>query len=172
MFLHQWKQSYWNKTDSDSFRYPLENLPYGDQLPAPKSTVHTTREKQCSPLYSLQCTVQITPNKNGTDRERKKQRLSHNPLSAWSFSSVRPRPVQSLSCVCVSPRWSTQTGRARELKFGDNIHPSPHVPCHMSHVSRVRSHMSGVACQFFLLFSNILVELAGEGSVINRANPV
>ena len=49
-----------------------------------------------------------------------------------------------------------------------------HVMCHVSHV---RCHMAGVTCQvshvmrtfFISIFLDKVVELVGEGSVINRA---
>ena len=56
----------------------------------------------------------------------------------------------------------SQTIRARELKFWENVHPPQHVTCHVSrvtcHVSRVTCHMSRVTCHvshvtfFFIYF--------------------
>ena len=44
----------------------------------------------------------------------------------------------------------SQTVKARELKFWENVHPPPFVKCHMSHVtchmSCVRCHVSDVTC--------------------------
>ena len=71
--------------------------------------------------------------------------LINDWVNKWSFSSQSSRHPKS------------QTIRARELKFWENVHPPPcvtcymsHVTCHMSHVrcqvSHVRCHMSGVAC--------------------------
>ena len=55
----------------------------------------------------------------------------------------------------------TQTVRARELNFWENVHPPPCVRCQVSVVS------------FFLsLFLGKLVGLVGGGSVINWAYPV
>ena len=91
----------------------------------------------------------------------------------------------------------SQAVRARELKFWENVHPTPCVTCHISHVrcqvTGDRCHMSCVRCLmwrvmcqvscvmcsmshvffslflFFPFFSDKVVELVGIGSVINRA---
>ena len=73
-------------------------------------------------------------------------------LSQCSFSSQSSRHHKS------------QIVRARELNFWENVHPSPCVTCHMSHVmcymscvtchvSHVRCHMSGVTCHVLDFFS-------------------
>ena len=60
-----------------------------------------------------------------------------------------------------SKHCQSQTGRARELKFWENLHPTQcvlchvsHVMCHLSHVtchlSHVTCHMSHVTCQSYL----------------------
>ena len=67
------------------------------------------------------------------------------------------------------------TERARELKFWENVHPPPCVPCHVSHVT---CHMSGITCYMSCVmcpmshFFFTKFELIGGGSVINRAYPV
>ena len=89
-----------------------------------------------------------------------------------------------------SKHCQSETGRGRELKFGENIHTILSVMCHMScvtcHMSCVTCHVSPVTCQnfFFLHFYNQkiknkkpekmdrVVELVGGGSVINGAYPV
>ena len=71
----------------------------------------------------------------------------------------------------------SQTIRARELKFSENVHPPQHVIYHVSrvkcHVSRVTCHMSCVTCHmsyfFFFFFFDEVVKLIGGGSVINGA---
>ena len=52
-----------------------------------------------------------------------------------------------------SKHHKSQTIRARELTFWENVYPPPHVTCHMSHVT---CHVSCVTCRvwhvtFFLL---------------------
>ena len=54
-----------------------------------------------------------------------------NWFGEWSFSSK------------YSKHHNSQT--ARELKFWENVHPTPSVMCHVSHVS-VTCHMSHVTC--------------------------
>ena len=58
---------------------------------------------------------------------------------------------------CYKPCIS-QTVRAGELKFWENVHPQPCVTCH---VSCVRCHVSGSRCQVlvFFIFFFYLVEL-------------
>ena len=77
----------------------------------------------------------------------------------WSFST---KP---------SKHHYNPTVRARELAFGENVHPPPRVTCHvsgvrchvsgvMSQVSVVRCHVSGVTCVLFCFFF-----LGGGGGV-------
>ena len=87
-------------------------------------------------------------------------------VSQWSFS------LQS------SKHHNSQTVRARDLKFWDNVHHPLCVTCHMSrvifHVSPVTRHVPHVMChQFFSssLFLDKVVELVAGGSVINGATP-
>ena len=65
----------------------------------------------------------------------------------------------------------SQTVRARELKFWENVHPPnmSRVTCHVSR--RVTYHVSHVIL-FFFIFSDKVVKLIGGGYVINGANPV
>ena len=66
----------------------------------------------------------------------------------------------------------TQTVRATELIFWDNVHPPPFVT---RQVSGVRCQVSGVSCQVSgvtCIFFYKVVELVGGGSVINGAYPV
>ena len=62
------------------------------------------------------------------------------------IKSVSQPLVQISSKHCQS-----RTGRARELKFWENVHPTLCVMCHVScvtcHVSTVRCHLSPVTCQ-------------------------
>ena len=52
-----------------------------------------------------------------------------------------------------SKHCQSQTGRARELKFWENGHPTQCVLCH---VSRVTCHLSGVTCHLsHVIFFNI-----------------
>ena len=89
-------------------------------------------------------------------------------VSPWAFSSQSSRYHKS------------QTIRARELKFWENVRPQQHVTyicvtCHMLHVifhvSHVTCHMSQffLLIFFFLFFLDKVVKLIGGGSVINRA---
>ena len=59
-------------------------------------------------------------------------------MRRWSFSSKS------------SMHHNSQTVRARELKFWENVHPTPCVMCHVScvmcHVSCVTCHVSHVTC--------------------------
>ena len=59
-------------------------------------------------------------------------------VSQWSFSSESSKYHKS------------QTVRARELTFGENVHPPQHVTCHVSRVtcqvSRITCHVSCVTC--------------------------
>ena len=47
--------------------------------------------------------------------------------------------------------------------------PVLHVTCVMCHMSHVPCHLSRVPCHFFVKFG--VVELDGEGPVINAATP-
>ena len=74
--------------------------------------------------------------------------------------------IDSLSDPLVqisSKHCQSQTGRAWELKFWENVHPT----CVMCQVSHVTCHMWHVMCHL-----EKVVELVGGGSVINRAYPV
>ena len=85
--------------------------------------------------------------------------------------------IHPLVPICSIPCYS-QTIRARELKFWENVHPTLCVMCHVScvkcQVSSVTCHISGVACHFCLLFFSLGegLDLLGGGSVINGAYPV
>ena len=70
--------------------------------------------------------------------------LSHS----FNWSSFR----SGTSRYCLS-----QTVRAGELKFRQNVHPPQCVTCHMSHVTGVTYQVSGVRCQVF----QKVVELVG-----------
>ena len=77
--------------------------------------------------------------------------------SQWSVSS------QSSSL--------SQTVKAKEQIFWENVHP---LPCVICHVSCVTCHISHVTCHiwcvtFVLVSFFLLVELFGGGSVINGA---
>ena len=85
--------------------------------------------------------------------------------------------------VEIYSKWyNSQTIRAKELKFGVNVHLPKCVACHVSHVtchvscvtchvSHVMCHMSHVTCKIFF-YSDKVVRLIGGGSVINEAYPV
>ena len=80
-------------------------------------------------------------------------------LNEWSFCSESSRHCPS------------QTVRARELKFWENVH-TPR--CVSSHVSRVTCHVSHVMChmsQFCWGWGDKVVELVCGGSIINGASP-
>ena len=87
-------------------------------------------------------------------------------LTDWFFSSQSSRHHKS------------QTVRARELKFWENVGPHhvSHVTCHVSYVrcqvSCVRCQVAGVRCDIFSFFSDKVVELVGRVSVINGAYPI
>ena len=67
-----------------------------------------------------------------------------------------------------SEHCQSQTGRAWELKFWENFHPTLCVMCHMS---RVMCHVSPVTCHMSKkkLSLKKVVELVGGGYVINGA---
>ena len=44
----------------------------------------------------------------------------------------------------------SQTGRARELKFSENVHPTICVMCHMTHIT---CHVSRVTCHMSISFT-------------------
>ena len=68
--------------------------------------------------------------------------LSSSSHSTYSFV------IHSYFSSRSSKHHKSQAVRARELKFGENVHPSPCVTCHLScvtcHVSRVTCHVSPV----------------------------
>ena len=79
-----------------------------------------------------------------------------------SFINWLSHPLVQIS----SEHCLSQTGRARELKFWENVHPTLCVMCHVScvmcHVSRVTCHVSPVTCHmskyfFFVIFFIILL---------------
>ena len=95
--------------------------------------------------------------------------------------------------VKISSKYSqSHTGRAREVKFEENVHPTLYVmsqvspvTCHLSsvtcHVSRVTCHMSKYLFfqflfnfKFFFSLKKLdkVVEQVGGGFVINGAYPV
>ena len=95
--------------------------------------------------------------------------------------------IRHLSFLEISSRHcQSQTGRARDLKFLENVHPPPCITCHMSHaichMSQVTCHVSHVTCQvlcvtciflyIYIFFFEEMVELVGQGFVINRAYPI
>ena len=59
----------------------------------------------------------------------------------------------------------SQTRRARELKFWDNVHTPQQVTCHMlhvtCHVSHVTCHVSCVTCHFFF-FDKVVKHIGGR----------
>ena len=63
----------------------------------------------------------------------------------WLINSVT-HPLVKIS----SKHSQSQTGRARVLKFWENVHPTLCVTCHVScvtcHLSHVTCHMSPVTC--------------------------
>ena len=69
----------------------------------------------------------------------------------WLINWFSDPLVQISSKHCQSKTW-----RARELKFGENVHPTLCVMCRVSrvmcHVSRVMCDVSPVTCIFFLFF--------------------
>ena len=77
--------------------------------------------------------------------------------TAWSFNQVTNRWFVEIN----SKHCQSQTRRARELKFWENVHPTlcgmhhvSHVTCHescvTSHVPPVLRHVSPVSCQKFI----------------------
>ena len=102
-------------------------------------------------------------------KEPEKPGLFYNPPCYWLINQL----IQSAFSSKSSKYHKSQTRRARELKFWENVHPPQHVTCHMPHVtchvSHVTCHVSHVTCNFFF---DKPVKLIGGGSVINGANPV
>ena len=88
------------------------------------------------------------------------------------IGAAEKAPAQNLAqhrgrssfCTESSRHCPCQTIRARELKFGENVHPLSCVTC----------QVSSVTFFFLLLFSSFykVMELVGGGSVINGAYPV
>ena len=104
--------------------------------------------------------------------------LQSPPLLINSLTDSLTDPLVQIS----SKHCQSQTRRARELKFVENVHPTL---CVMCHVSPVTSHLSLVTCHlwhvkkkrrkvFFLSLKKLdkVVELVGGGSVINGAYPI
>ena len=106
------------------------------------------------------------------------------------YKHLRDWLINSLSDLLVkisSKHSQSQTGRARELKFWENVHPTLCVMCHVSdvgcHVSRVTCNFSLVTCHlshvqicflffFTLIFFDKVVELVCGGFVFNGAYSV
>ena len=63
---------------------------------------------------------------------------------------------------------NSQTVRARELIFLENVHPTPCVMCHMSHVT---CHVSGAACQVSHVTSNCQTVRARELKFLESVPP-
>jgi hypothetical protein len=64
-----------------------------------------------------------------------------------------------------SKHCQSQTERARELKFWENVHPTLCVTCH---VSRVTCQMSPVKCHFFFFFFCTLTKIGQSGGATRR----
>ena len=99
--------------------------------------------------------------------------MINRPGVALAVSQSPPSLLNSVSDPLVkisSKNSQSQTRRARDLKFFENVHPTIRVMCHMSCVTCPLSHEF-----FFLHFLyklDIMVGLVGGGSVINGAYPV
>ena len=89
--------------------------------------------------------------------------------------------VSGVTCQVSYATYNSQTLRARELTFLENVHPHQvmHVTCHMSNVM---CHVSCVMCQVSTIFSsssnNIyifnfykVVVLVGEGLLLMGPTP-
>ena len=96
-----------------------------------------------------------------------------SPMSIDYISDWVSNPLVKI----FSKHSQSQSGRARELKFWENVHPTLYVMCHVScvtcHVSR---HLSHVKLYIYIFILKIkldkVVELVGGWSVINGAYPV
>ena len=76
-----------------------------------------------------------------------------NPIHFWHFFVVMIVKIPS-------KHHESQTGRAWELKFLENVHPLEHVTCHMSHVACHVSHVTyPVSHVIYLFFSDKVVKL-------------
>ena len=71
-----------------------------------------------------------------------------------------------------SKHCQSQTGRARELNFSENVHPTLCVMCHVScvtcHVSPVTCHVSPVTCNFLFFIFFILKKIGQSGGASCR----
>ena len=63
-----------------------------------------------------------------------------------------------VSCQVSHVTSNSQTVRARELKFGEKIHPIKPVTCHMSHIT---CHVSPVTC-YMIRVTFIFLSQSGE----------
>jgi hypothetical protein len=85
--------------------------------------------------------------------------------------------ISLMSLLSLLSYHKSQTRRARELKFWENVHPPQHVTCHMSHVtchmSYVTCNVSCVTCHIFYLifFRTKWWGLSMEGLLSTRPTP-
>ena len=84
--------------------------------------------------------------------------LYHHPETFFNRPGVPEAVLQTPSSLIKTSFSSksskchkSQTRRAKELIFWENVHPPQHVTCHISrvtcHMSRVTCHISCVTCQ-------------------------
>ena len=110
--------------------------------------------------------------------------IFNRPGVAGAVLQTASSLIKWVSQSSFSSRYSqhhdSQTVRARELKFWENVHPTPCVMCHLSHVtchiSPVTCHLSPAKCPknlyFFhtkkkIVFFN-LVQKNGQSGVASR----
>ena len=87
-------------------------------------------------------------------------------LCYWLIQSV-----SQCSCSSKSSKYhKSQTIRAREPTFWENVHPPHHVTCYISHVT---CYMSCVMCpvSYIYIYFDKVMKLIGGGSVINGPTP-
>ena len=93
-------------------------------------------------LYTIHCTLYISTQALG----KICLLLFNRPGVAGAVLQPPPSLIDLVThpLVKISYKHSqSQTGRAKELKFSENIHPTICVMCHVSHVT---CHLSPVTC--------------------------
>ena len=94
-----------------------------------------------------------------------KTRLFYKHLRHWLINWVTESDFSSQ----YSRYHKSQTIRARELKFQENVHPPQHVTCHMSWVTCHVSHVK--CCVFFFVSFTKWWSLSVEGLLSTGCTP-
>ena len=95
--------------------------------------------------------------------QSKKTNLDSILDTLTSFRSLLKSPFRGAFFSQSSKHHKSQTVRARELKFWENVHPPPCVTCQVSSVtcpvSHGRCHISGVMCQVSCHMSHVTCQI-------------